>query len=309
MSIVVWIVIAISIVLAAAPVTGGRRRGVHEKNLAKLTRKSGLPLPPSLRGAVLARVSSREHTAVAWGFGGIAAGTVVAIITARATGFDGLNALLVLLAAAMGTTVGSYRDVLQSPRHLFPNAPRVARSHSTSLDDYTTEEERRAVKLVPVSVLLALVTSVTVWTLTPVKPAGGSPVVPLALAAGAVAVIGAWHLLRRAASTIVDHPQRAHDDLELAWDDALRVGAIRDVQDAAISTGMLATFGMLAMAGNWVITPEARAGAEELTFMLGMSAFAVGLVCWGLLLIPWIDGRSQGNPSLRLWHPHRSQEA
>lgn len=43
MNLTVWLIISVAIVAAAAPITGGRGARINERELAKLSRKSGLP--------------------------------------------------------------------------------------------------------------------------------------------------------------------------------------------------------------------------------------------------------------------------
>lgn len=299
----VWIAVAISMVLSAAPVTGGGRT-VNEKQLNKLAGKLGLPLPLALRQPVLARVQGRERSVLIWGLIGIGAGAVTALLVRLVSGFHDIGPLLIMVAVSLGMSVGSYRGSLKPPNTLNPEAPRVARARMMDLSDYTTSGEQWAVRLVPAAIGLAMAGALVVWALVPVKPAGDL-LQPLLGALGATAVLGTWWVLKHARAAIVDRAQHASNDLELAWDDALRTMALRDLQDSAVVSGMFATLGLLAMAGTWVIPSEVRAGAEVLTLVLGLLAFGVGLACWALLLTPWLSGRTEPNPSLRLWSGNR----
>lgn len=307
MTLVPWIFLAFLIMIASVPITGGRRT-VNEKALAKLARKQGLPIAPTLRQAVVDRVAARENASLRWGIGGLVTGVVVALILRFVTGTDALDAIYVMFSAALGLSIGSYRGVIATSRTPDPDAPRVARSRSTELSDYTTPPERFATSAVPAAVVLAVIGAMVIWWLAPLRPAGGM-LVPAVMIAGGVVLISLIVLLARARSVVLDHPQRANNDLELAWDDALRTLAIRDLQDSAIASGLMGTFVVLVLAGSWVISPEARAGAEALTMNLGLLALAVGVICWALLLIPWGMGRARRNPSLQMWADHRFQEA
>lgn len=307
MNMFLWIAIAIGVVLAAAPITGGGRK-VNEKQLAKLVRRNGLPLPPAFRQPVLTRLHSRERSALIWGLSGVGVGTLAAVLVHLVTGADTLAPLLIMVAAALGTSVGSYRGCVNAPDTLDPEAPRVARAHMTDVADYTTPGERWAVRLVPAAIGLALIVTLSVWVLVPIKPPGGW-FTPVLAVLGAIAVLGVCWPLDRAATAVVERGQHANNDLELAWDDALRTMAVRDLQDSAIVSGMLATLGLLVMAGSWVIPWEVRAGAETLTMVLGLLTFGVGVACWALILIPWLSGRTETNPSLRLWSGSRFQGA
>lgn len=299
MSIVLWIAIAVSIVLAAAPITGGGSK-VNERHLAKLVRRQGLPLPPALRTPVLGRIHARERAALMWGLGGVGVGSLAALIVHLMTGSDTQAPLLIMVAAAFGTSLGSYRGCLKAPTTLDPEAPRVARAHVTELADYTTSGERWAVRLVPAAIGVALIASLVIWFLVPVKPAGGS-LTPILAILGTSAVAGVCWLLSRARTAVVDRAQQANNDLELAWDDALRAMAVRDLQESAVASGVLATLGLIAMAGTWVSSPDVRAGAESLTLVLGIFALGTGVICSLVMLVPLLIGRMHRNPSLRLW--------
>lgn len=98
-----------------------------------------------------------------------------------------MGPLLVMVTAGLGTAIGSYRGCLNAPGTLDPGAPRVARAHSTELADYSTTEERWATRLIAPVIGLALVTTLVVWDLVPVKPAGGI-LVPFLAVLGAIAV-------------------------------------------------------------------------------------------------------------------------
>lgn len=300
MNLAIWIAITAGLIAAAAPITGGHRSRINEKQFAKLPRKHGLPLPQGLRGAVLARVNPRERTALKGGWIGLGVGAVTGLGVQVASRSDAFSGVFVMLGAGLGMSLGSYVGVRRTALTLLPDAPRVARSRATGLEDYVTAAERWAVRLVPVTVGITVAAMWAIWALAPVKPAGGvlGPVLGTLVA---VAVIGVWALLTRARAGLVDAPQHAHDDLELAWDDALRSAAIRDVQDTGISLGMLTTFGLLVMTVSWLIQPDVRTGAEPGTIPLGLTAFATFVFCWALLLIPWGIGRARRNPSLALW--------
>lgn len=300
MNLAVWIIITFAIIAAAAPITGGRGTKINEKELNKLSQKSGLPLPAPLRQAVLNRVAPRERSALTGGFIGFGVGILVGAVVQIATGSDDLGGPFVMIGAAIGLSLGHYTGVRRTRHSFAEDAPRVARSQATTLADYATSAERWAMRLVPVTTLVTVITVWVIWALVPTKPAGGA-LSPILATVVAIVVLLVWGLLARARTSLVEQPQHAHGDLELAWDDALRSSAVREVQDTAVAMGMLVTLGLLVLAGTWVVPGEVRAGAEQLTLNLGIAAFVVGLICWALLLAPWITGRSRKNPSLSLW--------
>lgn len=300
MNTAMWLAVAIPTLLGVAPITQGRGHRINEKELGKYVRSRGLPLPVELRAPVLDRIGRRERSALWWGAGALAIGVIAALIIDRVTGRDGLGAPLVMLLPAFGSGLGAYLGVRRTRPRLIPDAPRVARAQATEVTDYTTRSEELAVRLAPLTVLVALAAAVAVWWLVPVKPAGGVWV-PVLLALATAVVLGLWVVARRAERGLIEQPQFAHSDLELAWDDATRVDAIRALRDNSVAVAMLAVLGLLVTAGMWVVPDAVRAQGMDLTMYLGIAAFAVGLICWIVLLVPWLDGRTRRNPALGLW--------
>lgn len=304
MTLVIWIILAVAIVLGSSPFSLGRPP--HTKAVNKLTNRARLPLPDHLRQPVLDRVRTQERATLAGGLGGLVLGAAAAALIAAWTGATNLGPVLVMFGTGVGLALGRFVGVRTSATTLAPDAPRVARSRSTEVADYTSGAERLAVRLVPVAVLVALAATWVLWAFAPGAP---GVVVPALATVGAVLVVGAAMLLAGARSRVVEHPQQAHNDLELAWDDALRAEAIRDLQDTTVSTGLLASLGLLAMAGTWIIGTENRAGAEGLTLTLGVVLLAAAAAAWTMMLVPWISGRLQKNPSATMWAQHSFGQA
>ncbi|MDO5681934.1 MAG: hypothetical protein Q4G46_03795 [Propionibacteriaceae bacterium] len=308
MQAIIWFVVfGAAILPSAAPITRGRGQHVDEKQLARYVRSRRLPLPDELRQPVLQRIRRRERAAMWWGSAGLAVGLVAALIVEGVTDGDGLSGLLVCLPAAFGMGLGGFFGARRPDPMLRPDAPRVARPRATDLADYSTAPEGLAVRLVPVTVLAAALVALLVWVMVPLRPPGGVAV-PVLIGLATAGVLVLWWLLLRAERRLIDLPQHAHSDLELAWDDATRVDAVRGVRDTSVAVGVLTTFGLLVVAGTWVINPEVRAQGMDLTMWLGFLAFGVGVVCWAALLVPWGIGRQRPNPVLGLW-AGRFQEA
>ncbi|MGA4670962.1 hypothetical protein ACPCG0_14375 [Propionibacteriaceae bacterium Y1923] len=95
----------------------------------------------------------------------------------------------------------------------------------------------------------------------------------------------------------MDQPQRAHGNLELNWDDAMRAQALRDLQDVGVVAGLGGPLVSLLVIATLAMNED---NGSALVWV-GGSALVVGLVLWAVLLIPYLDGRSVPNPSRQLW--------
>ncbi|WP_425309602.1 hypothetical protein AADG42_12815 [Ammonicoccus fulvus] len=300
MNTAIWIALAVPMIVSVAPITQGRGHKIDEKQLARYVSKRGLPLPPALRQPVLDRIGRQERSALTWTLILFALGVGAALIVELATGFNGFSGLLVLLPPAFGAGLGTYLGVRRTRGHLVADAPRVARSQAIEVSDYTTRAEDLAVKLALVTVLVAAAAALVVWLLVPVKPSGGAWV-PAILVGVTAILVGLWALARKAERDLIDRPQHAHTELELAWDDATRTDAIRALRDNSVMLSLISVLGLLVVAGTWVIEPQVRAAGMDLTLALGLVAFGVGVACWIALIVPWATGRSRRNPALGLW--------
>ncbi|MBM6978894.1 MAG: hypothetical protein I3J03_04160 [Actinomyces succiniciruminis] len=298
---VVWVLIAA--VVFQLPAASALRDGPgRDQRTEEYLDGQGLVLPPDLRQQVLSRLHLRSHTAVAWGWGGWAVGVAMAA-AAQAVGAVHLVPLITLLATALGHATGAIVGLMREVVDPLPVAPRVARTRATTWRDYCDRWDRRAAFLAVLSTAVACIAALGVWAMTPLRPDGGWLVLAAVIAAGACVGV-AEMLCLRLAVVLADRPQRAHSDLELAWDDALRSGAVRGVLDVVVGTGLLATLVILGTSATWLIAPEVRARGMELTAFLGLAALLVGLACWAAILVPWQRGRRVRNPSLGLWRDH-----
>ncbi|NNG19993.1 hypothetical protein HJ590_10475 [Naumannella sp. ID2617S] len=300
MEISIWLPISAGLLASLAPITQGGLRKIDEKRFAKYARARRLPLPDQLRMPVLQRISRRERMAMICGGAGMLVGLALALVLGRLaperTG--GLGALITC-GLALGGSLGGFVAALRTPQPA-SDAPRVARSVQTDVRDYQTRGERVAFALAPVSILLGLGTAWLIWALLPTRPEDHLLLMTVATAVSLVLLAG-WALLIASARLLVQRPQRARDDLELAWDDADRTDALRGLTDNGIAAGMIAPFVSLIVAGGLVVPPQVRAGSENLTLQLGIAALVVGLICWAILLVPYLSGRFTANPSLKLW--------
>lgn len=298
-SIFTYAIIGFAIVLASAPVTGGGRGKLDTKQLKKLATRERLPLPDELQLPVVARIRQREKLSLSWGVGGLVVGAALGV-TIDAIATTEVAPVGVMFGAAMGMTLGSWRAVIRDPGTFRRDAPRVARAQATEVSDYTTAAEMWAVRLVPVVVVISLLVMAGVWYFTPLRPAGGL-LVPIAWTLAAVVLMGLCGWLVRMRNNVVERPQRAASDLELAWDDALRGAAIRDLQDSVVAAGMALSVGIGVSAMNWLLPHSVRDGNEQLTATIAVVGGVAILVCLVTLGIVWAAGRLTANPSRRLW--------
>lgn len=302
MNTTIWIIISVGVLFATAPVTSGMRK-VNEKELAKYANKQKLPTPNHLRPALIERITQRERAALTCGIAGIVISFVIgAILQTAFGGWDAdmpiagpLTLMGVAFGGGLGGLVATYRT-----KPLAPEQPRVARPIETTLGDYVSKGERIALWLAPVSIALSTAAMWIIAARTPgVIAEYSTQFVMLTVVAGFLLLL--WGAMLFACTHILNRPQHAGDDLELAWDDAERTVALRGLIDNAIAMAMVSSLVTLVGVANVIISPQVREGAQDLTAGLGGLAFIIGLVCWATLLIPYLTGRFNPTPWRKLW--------
>lgn len=302
MNTTIWIIISVGVLFATAPVTSGMRK-VNEKELAKYANKQKLPTPNHLRPALIERITQRERAALTCGIAGIVISFVIgAILQTAFGGWDAdmpiagpLTLMGVGFGGGLGGLVATYRT-----KPLAPEQPRVARPIETTLGDYVSKGERIALWLAPVSIALSTAAMWIIAARTPgVIAEYSNQFVMLTVVAGFLLLL--WGAMLFACTHILNRPQHAGDDLELAWDDAERTVALRGLIDNAIAMAMVSSLVTLVGVANVIISPQVREGAQDLTAGLGGLAFIIGLVCWAILLIPYLTGRFNPTPWRKLW--------
>lgn len=300
MDIAIWVPLSVAVLLGLAPITNGRTSKLNEKQLAKYVGKVGLPLPAELRGPVVERITRSERAALWCGVLGLVPGFILALLLGWVVGNLGGSGAVIMVALLFGASLGGLVATARSHSPLVPDAPRVARSSATTIADYETRGSSRAFALAPVVMVVGLAAA---WLLSWVATSLGATDAPkaLAIASGSTVLLAiAWALLIPARRALIERPQWAHTDLELAWDDATRSTALAGLTGTGIAAGMLAPFISLLAGASLLIDPAVRAQAPELTLWLGIGAIVLGLGCWALLLVPYLRKRS-ANPSLHLW--------
>lgn len=225
----IYVIIGAALVVAAAPYGFARTDTARRKAVDRLAKRIDLAVPtaPIEEERIGLRLAVRERF-IAIG-GGI--GLVVAILAALfLPSFDRNNFSLlgIFLISLTGIAVGAGLSARRTTRELPPDVPRIARLSSPTMSDYLIAVEYRgAIAAVIVGVI------VTVAAL-PFGFTAGEAVLPIVVAALSVAALVAALLLAR---SILGRGQRAGSVLELAWDDAIRSIALRDLMTAPLALG------------------------------------------------------------------------
>lgn len=302
MNTTIWIIISVGVLLAAAPITGGVRK-VNKKALDTYATKQRLPIPTHLGPALIERITQRERATLICGIAGIVISFVIGLILQ--TTFGGWDATMpiagpltvmgVAFGAGFGGLVAAYRT-----KPLDPEQPRVARPIQTTTGDYVSKDERIALWLSPVSIALSLAAMWIIAAFTPgVMTKYTHQFVMLTVVAGFLLLL--WGAMLFACTHIVNRPQHAGDDLELAWDDAERTVALRGLIDNAIAMAMVSSLVTLAGVAKAITDPQVREGAQDLTAGMGLLAFITGVVCWAIVFVPYLTGRLTPTPWHKLW--------
>lgn len=287
MNLAIWIFLGFLIALSCGPVTGGGVSRVNEKQLAKFQQRVGLPMPDSLRQSVLGRIAGLERCTVAGGMVGLVLAAVGSLFLG---GSERLAGPVILSSVALSAGVGGAVWVTRSLRRDHSESPKVARSVATRLSDYVPSGERFSARLGPILAGLSGILGVTLLLFIPREHwlTGWMVAVPVLITLSLVVTVATALLSRR----LLDLGQRASSDVELAWDDVVRAQALRGLWMNVTALAAIAVGASFAMVGDTVIRPEARAGAEDLTFTVGMVAFALGVIFLLVLLLPVIRDRT-----------------
>ena len=304
MELLIWIVVAASMVAASTPITSGGMRRINQKEFAKYVTPAGLPVPEHVREPLIRRIASRER----WASWAALAALLLAVIVCLVLGWtESEGGVVLMLAVPFGASVGAAIAILVNRREFTPGAPRVARSQDASVADYVTPVRLWIARLSPVAAAVAFGAGMLFLGMLP-------PVVRDATAtwwfhASWISVlltlisvgVNEW-LARR----VLDHPQPSESRLELAWDDVCRGDTVRALYANSVAFGVLSCFASLLMVGLVSIDPQVRAGAMQLTLVLATVMFVlVTILILGLLvplLVDWFGGRHPRRHVLqRLW--------
>ncbi|GAA1625176.1 hypothetical protein [Georgenia ruanii] len=267
------------VILGAAAAPGltalagrGRRRLAH-----RVARKVDLALDPPVGAVVVRRLAHRELVASATG---TAAGlaTLLAVAPLGTAGEPGQYDLMWVLVAVLGgralgaAAAAVYGTLGRAPRA----AVRIARASTPAHRDYVPPMERVGA-WVAAGVAATLSLALVVLDATGAVDLGDPP--PLAFVLAAVAPAAVAALDEALARRVLARPQRAETTLELAWDDALRARALRDMVTVPLTIGVVAPLVLLGVVGaglegGWPANPA-----------VGLVAGLVAAVLFGVLVV------------------------
>ncbi len=203
-----------------------------------------LALDPALAPAVTRRLQRRERAgALGVLVGGVAVAGAMAPFADETGAYQVLGVMLGMLAGhAMGQGLAAWREVSRPA----PVGTRVARVTVPMHADYVAPHERLGAWVTAgVGVVVG-----AVFLLAP-RPPALTGALPVGLAVVAVVLPPLAVLLDEAvARRLLDRPQVAASTTELAWDDALRARALRDLVSVPLSTGFFAAVSVLGVAGD-----------------------------------------------------------
>lgn len=224
---------------ACAPWLRSRPRS-GRRALDRLARRVRLPVPDDLRPGIERQLRSHHLGA---DLGGTAAVAITAIwgLTLGPGVVASTWWLQILFAGALaGAAVGAGLAVLREAARPREGAgPRVARPVAPTLADYVAPVELQGGRLVAVlpTVLLGALVVLRASDLTAAGLLGPAVVAALGLVALAFGELGGRRVL--------EAPQAAGSDLELAWSDAIRAHTLRAVVTVPIVVGSYASLGVL----------------------------------------------------------------
>lgn len=245
-----FLLLLAAVILGAAAVPGllaltgrGRRRLAH-----RVARKVDLALDEPVGPVVVRRLARRELIASASAT--LAGAVVLVAVTPLEADYGAFQLdLLWLVVAVMGGRALGASGAAVHETFGRPGRPavRVARASTPVHGDYVAPVERvgawgAAAFAVLMSVGLLLLDATGAVDL-------GAPPRSVFVLAGVVPVAGVV-LDEAVARRVLTRPQRAGTTLELAWDDALRARALRDVVTVPLTLGTLAPLVLLGVVGE-----------------------------------------------------------
>jgi hypothetical protein len=241
-----WLALApLALLLALVLRTRPRLR---RASLQRYARRVDLPLPSKRRDDTEHLLATRSLATDVGAITGVVAAAVWTA-TAQPPALEEPSWVLVLLGALFtGGAVGAgVSAALETGRRPTPGEPRVARATAATLDDYVAPLELHGGRIVAVLPTLTLVAAWAAASWSGRSDATAVPTGALGIALLSLGVVAGSELAGR---RLIGRPQTATTDLELAWDDALRARALRDLSTAPIAVGTYGTFGVLLALGD-----------------------------------------------------------
>jgi len=299
----IYLLLVASLVTVAVDAASPGRNG---KQLAKVAARMSLPLTPEVEPLVRARLRRR-----AWGVG-LGGGLALAAVLAVVLGVPELQGspvapAVVFVSGFAGMGVGAASAAAVAVPRPATDAVRVARAAPPRVSDYVGPSERIGPRLVTGLALAAFV----VCGIVAVTGLGGA-FAPLSPGEWATSVAGVCVLIavvglvltEVAMARLVDRGQPAMSELDLAWDDALRSMALRDLVTAPVVLGFVGVVGSMIVLGDAASGGGPGSLGNVVVGVLGLSfivplALAIGLAVWATTTKPHLHWWRT------LWEPYR----
>jgi hypothetical protein len=267
-----------------------RSRRVRDRALGRFARRVRLPVPDALRERIAGQLAAYQLGADLGGAGALALVSVWGLTFGRAVAASSWWALVTIGSLFVGCAVGAGVAALrQASRPRSDDGPRLARPTAPGLGDYVAPIELQGGR-VAASLPAAIVLGLAGLALS------GAAAPPLALPVG-LAVLGLLALAfgEVGARRVLDAPQAAGSDLELAWSDAIRAHTLRAVVTVPIAVGCYAAIGMLA-------TLEPRSVPSGSNVEVALTALAAVAFAAALAAAVWtLTGAPHRHFRRRLW--------
>ena len=300
MSFTIWVVIALCVfILPAVGLTGGGQRQPSRRDLEQHARATGLPLTAAVAEPVATRIRSRQRGMLVGGLTGLVLGAVLGIVTG---GADTWGGAVLLMLSVLGVAFGGAWAIARHRPGPTPTRPVVARSRTTRLGDYLTPGERFGLWIAPVALIIGAASGSLLLLWLPPEISEGRII--LGLAGSGLFLLG-WGGAVLSLVRVLAAPTRSGSDLELAWDDAERAGALRDVSNLAVATTCITFLLWSILIGEAVtstglyrddLAMAAVVTAVSLAVFLGLAVVvAIGP------LVAWMSGSRRGYALRRLW--------
>lgn len=271
-----------------------RRRG----DLDGYARRMRLSIPEHKRAELTVTMAGIERETRRYGLWAIVAGVLLGAGLVAAGLQGAIAGVCVMWAVVLGISLATRSRV--TALEVAPGSTRVARLIDLQGDDFSTVWERAAVRLAPVVIVLAAVVPLVVRLTAPAAGSGDDILVAVTAVASLIALV-TWFALGAAERRLVAAPEVARDEDDLAWLDALRGSAVRDLREAAGAVAVIASAPAFAVAG-WMLlrTPPGTTDDPELTRRLLVFVLVAVAVLWLPLLVLSQVGRATANPAARL---------
>ncbi len=293
-----FMVVAAIIVISAAPYGFARKESVRRKALDRFAKRIDLALPssPVEDERVGARLAIRERSiAIGGGLGLLAA--INACLFMPGFGEYGFAVLGTFILALVGVAGGAAVSALTTTRDLPGDVPRIARLTTPTVRDYLPPLES-----VSATVSVALgVASTGAAIVAGVAISGASVadfVLPLVVAALAVVSVVAVSAVSR---RIVERGQRAGSTLELAWDDAIRSTALRDLIGVPLILGLAAILVPMVVLIEDIPLVQPYSSADNVLVFVAMGVVGLVLLVALTIALVSVSSRPERHYRRRLW--------